>query len=247
MAKLHELLALGDSRRQDAENAKKTILGKLGLKNIFMGRNVKYQSFNEDETAMLGEELNEKMATTVMAVIEEGMLPIVRNIDVEISKDLTNTSASADLKFGEFEIKDVPATTLLWLEKELNTWLTLFISIPVLDIGTTWVEESTSGKGVFKNADPEIRFRTKKEVKHKVLYEATAQHPAQIERWQEDVRIGKLIENKWCGMLPEKQKNEIIRKTKDLIEVVKEARARANCQEVKQARIGELIAKHILG
>jgi hypothetical protein len=76
---------------------------------------------------------------------------------------------------------------------------------------------------------------------HKVLYEATDKHPAQIEKWEEQVAVGKYVTNVQCGMLSPADKSTLLGRCDRLIQAVKKARMKANMVDVVDQSIGKEI------
>ncbi len=93
----------------------------------------------------------------------------------------------------------------------------------------------------------EVTYKTKKAIKHKVLYEATPNHPAQIEKWSEDERVGKYTKQMWCGLFSNPQKTAILNRVDKLIRAVKKARQRANRVEVKNTEVMTDILSYLQG
>ena len=247
MPKLHEILAV----EQDRENAAKLVIDEaittLSKKpERFIGRHVKYVPFDENDGE--SEEDEKPVDTTVSDKLKHVFEVVSRALDVSATKDATNQLAVADVHVdGQVILVGAPATTLLMIENKLKGWLNLLNAIPTLAPGTNWVADPSKGPGIYKSERPEIKFRTKKIPQHKVLYEATAQHPAQIEKWAEDVRVGKITQTDWSGMISPAEKSNLIARCQVLIEAVKQARQRANCQEVDQVEVAKPLVDFLLG
>ena len=82
---------------------------------------------------------------------------------------------------------------------------------------------------------------------HKVLVEPTKEHPAQIEKWADDVKIGRITDTTWCSMYSPAEKSALIGRIQELLAAVKQARQRANCQEVVDVKIANSLVQYILG
>lgn len=76
--------------------------------------------------------------------------------------------------------------------------------------------------------------------------EATDNHPAQVDRWQEDERVGKTITTIWSGMMTQAAKDGIMDRLGALRRAVKQARMRANTAEVTQVSVADDLLKFIL-
>lgn len=166
--------------------------------------------------------------------------------DATLTKDAGNRGTSADIvlddgtKLGE----DVPAPTLLFLEKQLTDLHTFCEKLPVLDPAETWTLDQA--KGYFVTA-PVKKVKTKKVKQPIVLYPATVEHPAQTQLIDEDVTIGHWTEVKHSGAIPDDQRRGLVRRVAILQKAVKEARERANMFEVEERRIAEKLFGFILG
>ena len=73
--------------------------------------------------------------------------------------------------------------------------------------------------------------KSKKIQKPVVLYEATHEHPAQVQLAGEDVTIGHWKNVKLSGAIPVTEKQAIVARVEKLLRAVKEAREEANATE----------------
>ena len=89
-------------------------------------------------------------------------------------------------------------------------------------------------------------MRTKQVIQQKVLYEATPEHPAQIERWQEQSVIGMFSKSVWSGMLSPAEKSELLERLDVFERAVKQARQRANSTELLKKKIGKDIVNYLM-
>lgn len=246
MPKLHEIIAASKDRLQSAnivlDETQNTFTKKP---DHFIGRHSLYRPFDEgsEET----EETTKELVDTVSGKLRHCFSLVCKSIDLEISKDVTNQQASAPIVIDGVQITEpLPATSLLLLESKVKQWLVLFATIPTLAPGRRWELDPSKGEGVYVDMLPESRFRTKKVIQHKTLYEATTEHPAQIEKWAEDIRVGKVTDTTWCSMFSPAQKAQLISRTQDLLIAVKEARQRANDQEVTQMAVADGLIAYLL-
>ena len=83
--------------------------------------------------------------------------------------------------------------------------------------------------------------------KSQVLYKATVEHPAQIEKWEEQVPVGKYVKKVWSGMLTPARKSELLGNIDKLISAVKKARQRANATVVVKLNVGQKFIDFING
>lgn len=107
--------------------------------------------------------------------------------DVVVTKDMANCSAKADLVTdGNALAKDLPATYLLFLDKQLTDMRKFIDLIPTLDEAEVWDLDQNSN--LYKSGTSSTQ-RTKKAQRGIVLYEATEKHPAQTQLITDDIAI----------------------------------------------------------
>ncbi len=237
--KLHEILAI----EQDRKNKSNQSIGesrKVFTKNetIFDGMVKKYIPTEENAEQIPDE--RKEMVSTVKALLNKTLEPVVVAMDATLSKEETNASgvAKAELvvegkKFGTYS-----ATTLLALESHLSKVLDLYKAIPTLDTSRKW---NFDDKNDFYRTEEEIKFRTIKRPKVIVKYEATEKHPAQTELLNIDFQVGKYETTYFSGKVTPTQKAQLINRLEELIESVKIARSKANNVNVKNVKLGEKI------
>lgn len=168
-----------------------------------------------------------------------------RLFDVVATKDAANRDAAADIVVdGEIILTAVPATTLLFLEKQLVDFRTLVDSIPVLDPASEWVRDQVPGVWT---TPPTQTVKTVKIPFNHVLYEATQQHPAQVQVFQRDDVVGTWTTRKLNGGLPAAAKAELLARVDLLADAVKVAREAANSTPVVDARVARPVFDYLLG
>jgi len=242
MAKLHELLAV----ESDLAGIYNKIIGETKanftkMKERYFG-SVKRVKFR-DEDAEPEADQRKEMSDTVPNKLDYTAEHIIRYLDAVYQKEVTNMGAKADIIVDDVTIaRNVPATFLLGLEKKLKKIRDdVYSNIPTLAPGIKWEIDESIGKDVYKRVHPEETYRTKKIRKNHVLYDATREHPAQVETYTEDERIAKVIEDTWCGMISSAEKSSMITRVDKLLFGVKKARQKANMAEVSEVTIGKEI------
>ena len=184
-----------------------------------------------------------EMGTTVKDELERVQGDITNFIDVSLQKEIANTVARDTVVVGEKEfLKDMPATALLNLEGKLISIRKIFSAIPVLPAGAKWEWDDT--REVFVTEDT-VKNRMKKVVKGIVLYEATPEHPAQVDKFTEDIKVGEWTERFSSGTFTVAEKRNRLARIDELIFAVKKARQRANDVEVENRRVGERLMNYI--
>lgn len=157
--------------------------------------------------------------------------------DVTATKDETNCNARADVVIdGKKILSQVPVTSLLFLEKQLVDIHTFVKKLPVLDPADTWHFDASADCFA---TDPSFTVKTKKVPRNHVKAEATDKHPAQVEMYHEDIRVGQWRQIKFSGALPQKDVNELLVRVENLQKAVKFAREEANNAEVKNVSVGK--------
>jgi hypothetical protein len=249
MGKLHEVLAVSSDLETVASKVleegvdtfkKRTdhFLGNLKRLEMFdEARKVEEAAFNESK----------EIVTTVQDKLNYVSANLIKFLDVVAQKETANQDAKADvvLEDGTKILEGVPATLLLALESKLAKFRALYEAIPTLQPGVKWIPEPDKGEGVYRADQDEIRHKTEKVVMHKVLYDATDKHPAQIKEWSEDRPIGQFVNVKWSGMITPARKSVMLSRIDELIKSVKKARTRANEQEVKSVDVGKRLFNYI--
>jgi hypothetical protein len=86
---------------------------------------------------------------------------------------------------------------------------------------------------------------TKKVPNVLVLYEATPEHPAQVQAFNEDVRVGTRTTMLQSGMVSFQDKAKILNRIDKLLRAVKEARQRANDVDIAAIKVAEAIFNYI--
>jgi len=240
--KLHELLAVEPELKAAVGRETSRVLslfkdGKVRLMGAFKF----YEPLEEG-----GEDYPHEivpLATTVEAELTALREVYAAWIDAVVQKEVTNQSARGDLTLDEpKEAWRLPATALLNLESKLAEIRQIYAAIPTLDPTKVW--EWDEDKEVYE-AEPEIRYRTKKLMRSHVAYEATPEHPAQVENYTEDIRVGSTTSVLQSGTITLARKRQYLQRIDELIKLVKTARQQANTQEVESVFIGGPIFDYI--
>lgn len=176
-------------------------------------------------------------------IIRETVTAMTRLFDVTATKDWANTKARADIVIdGNVLTAQVPATYLLFLEKQLVDLHTFIKKLPVLDASETWNFDSSADCWA---TEPVQTVKTKKLPRNHVKADATDKHPAQVEVYYEDVIVGYWRTVKFSGALPAKRVNELLERVEKLQQAVKYAREEANNTEVEDQKVGAKIFQYL--
>lgn len=246
--KLHEILAVEGDREGIAKKIVHETTNVFNNKhNLFLGgtKTLKMDKAGHESAEAAAQEVVE-VVTTVDERLNYSRKAIVQWLDVVLTKEATNQTACADLVVdGTVLAENVPATFLLGLESKLKYIREMYQATPTLAPGTVWIPDTTAGRGIYRAEHSEVRAKTAKVPQFKVLYEATKEHPAQIERWNEEVTVGRFISTPQSAMMPASRKSEILARLDSLIQATKQARMRANSVEAVESKIGDALFKYI--
>lgn len=243
MSELHGVIAVLPSLKGTANQALTSV--RTTFKNRqhqFGGHSKTYKPIEDSGQKEQPEEV--PMTMTVgeeLAHFKEQFTPF---LDASYQVDITNTRAKADVILDGLELKDIPATFLLQFEKHITAMRQALGEVPVLDQKFNWTPDETLGKGVFRSRE-EITYKSKKQLQSKVLFEGDEHHPPEIEKWQEDVRIGEYTTQRFSGMITVQQKIALFRKLDKLQQAVKKARSQANKEEHSTDTVADQIFKYM--
>lgn len=248
MSKLHELLAVEGDLQGTAKKLSEETIRTFGKPEHFIGQHKHLEMFNASEQEKVVADEFKEMVTTVPSKLEYLSDALSKYFDAVLQKEAANQIATSNLEVDGIVIAaNVPATFLLGMESRLKEFRNVLESAPTLAPGIAWDKDETLGKGVYVMRNPDVKLKTAKTFMHKVLYEATDKHPAQIEKWEEQTPVGKFITNVQNGMLSPAEKSILIGRTDKLIQAVKKARMKANCVDVPSVSIGKELFTYILG
>jgi hypothetical protein len=176
-------------------------------------------------------------------IIRDTVESLTRLFDVVATKDWANCKAKADVVVdGKKLLSNVPATYLLFLEKQLVDLHTFIKKLPVLDASETWTFDPSADCWA---TEPVQTVKTKKIPRNHVKAEATDKHPAQVEVYYEDITVGYWRTVKFSGALPARRVNELLARVEKLQEAVKFAREEANNMEVEDVKTGAAIFNYL--
>lgn len=243
MGKLHELLAVEPDLKGAAEKILNETINTFTKKqHHFTERFKSYQPKDEDGDTFATEK--QEMVTTVPKKLGHTQKVVVRYLDAVAQKEFTNTEASAVLEVDGKQLLDtpLPATLLLALEGRLKQLREVYNAIPTLDPSETWHWDD---KTKTYEAEPKHTYKAKKVYRNHVKAQATDRHPAQVETYTEDERVGTWTEKRWSGMITPAEKAVLIERLDVLARSVKQARQRANDTKVKKLSVGDVLFNFI--
>ena len=247
MAKLHELLAVESNLRTQADSCRVDLMNTFEKKtNHFKEVVVSFQPIEEGNPPTIESQL--KLQTTVTRELDWIGEKIAKAINISHAIDIANTLAKADvvLDNGRVLLENVPATSLLQLEKRVREVHSLVQGIPTLDPSKNFQVDDSMGHGIYRARD-DSRPRTKKSFSYIVMVPPTDRHPAQVKELMEDAVVGHTTSQEWSSLITVGEKASMLDRVEEILRAVKKARARANEVEVdvKEAQIGWSILGYI--
>ncbi len=242
MQKLCHVLAV-EKQIKTTSGAKQTVLyHNLQKDALLNGIARTYAPLNEDGEKFPDEkQLVQFRLSEALAELRETMTPLY---DVVATKDMANCSARADVEVdGVVILRDVPAVTLLYLEKQLVDVHTLVSKLGELTTTENWHYDSNTDS--FKS--DEVRTaKTKKIAKPFIKYAHTEQHPAQVDVVTEDIVAGYWTTVKYSGAMQRDAKRKLVLRTEKLLASVKRARETANQVEAPAVSIAEKVFGYLM-
>jgi hypothetical protein len=243
MAKLNQILAIekGIKTRVYGEF---TDLHQATQKPALMnGFQKSYHSRDEDGETYPPE--SQKVQHNASDVLDRVAHSLAELFDVTATKDWTNCVARADVVVdGKTVLKDVPATYILFLEKQMQDLHVFVAKMAELDPGSDWsIDPST---GLYKT-EPTMTQRTKKVQRPITLYEATEEHPAQTQLITEDVIAGQWVTIKYSGAIAPPKKKHLLARIEKLTHALKFAREQANAAEAPDKKLGKEVFEFLFG
>lgn len=241
MPKLNQIIAIQSSKKSNAKDAITEVYQQVQKPDLLSGISRNYRPKDEAGETLPSE--SKMVQLKVSDAIEKATRALNEMFDVVATQDFANCQARADVVVdGKVIAKGVPVTHLLFLEKQLIDLETFVAKLPVLDPAERWVFDPS--QDCFAS-EPFQTLRTKKVPKTHIKYEATKEHPAQVEMYMEDVTVGTWTTVKYSGAIPATKKNGMLEKVRALQDAVRSAREEANNLEVEKQKIGESILGYV--
>lgn len=242
MKLLNQAVAVRKGVQSRANDTLKEIYRIFETPDLFRGLVREYKSLADDGETLPSE--SKKVQYSAEELFNKAVKSLSELIDIEATVDASNSQAKADIKINDTVLaKDVPATTILFLEKELVRFRNDISKLPELETSEEWNRDDTSS--LFRSKET-ATHRTKKVTKPIVKYAATKEHPAQTDLMTEDVIVGHWHTTKISGAMTKSKKEELMDRMNKLIDAVKVAREEANSRDVVQMNIAKGIFEYLL-
>ena len=243
MAKLNQIIAIEKSVKSQSFQELTEAHQSLQKPALLAGISRTYRPKDEE-----GEQLppeSTRVQLKAQDVIRETTASLTRLFDVTATKDWANCVAKADVVVdGRTLLRQVPATYLLFLEKQLVDLHTFVKKLPVLDASEAWSFDASTGRlcdGACADAQDE----------------EDAAQPCQGGGDREASRAGRgVLRGRHCrllahgeilGALPAQRGNELLPACERLQEAVKFAREEANSIEVEDQKVGAAFFDYLFG
>lgn len=243
MAKLNQIVALAPTKKTRAKEVMEAVYHQFQKPPLFDGISRKYEPKDETGDRLPPEnKLPQLRVDDLIAQLKDAM---VESLDVIATQDASNCEAKASIVVdGKTIVADVPVTHLMFLEKQLSDIAALVSKIPTPAPEEVW---EANGQSDYLHTKPSQAVRTKKIPRNHIKYEATKEHPAQVEMYTEDVIVGTWTTIKYSGTMPSAEKTATMDRVRQLQEAVKIAREQANGIDVKPVKEGDAILDFIFG
>lgn len=234
MSKLHQIISVIKTRKADAEKALTQAYHKFQAdNNILIGISKTYVPITESTESEYMPNEKKPVRTTVKEILRDVREICVAAHDLVYLQDSANCEAKANVDCSmhnrTLALKDIPATHLLYMEKQIQSYITVIEKMPVVDSSEKYVFDSQTN---LYATEPIFSVRTKKIKKGLILAPATEKHPAQSQMIEEDVQTHKISTVKYSGAVTEETRQDMLARAKHLLAQVQSARAVANEVEV---------------
>ena len=241
MPKLNQIIAIQAGKKSQAKDTLTEAAGQLKKPDLLNGLSRTYQP--RDENGETQPDERKQIQVRVNELLQRVTADLTEMIDVVATQDWANCQARADVVVdGQPLLKGVPVTHLLFLEKQLGDLRGFIETFPVLDSAEDWEYRPEADCYVSKASRT---HRTKKVPKNHIKYEATKEHPAQVETYMEDIWVGTWTTTKFSAAIPAATRNAMIGRVRKLLDAVKAAREEANGMEVKPQKVGAALLGYV--
>ena len=240
--KLNQLIAIVAGKKNAAQQALRTARDKFGQATLFEGHLKTYKPYAEDGDKLAEDRKN--IQASCFNTIEDLFEILADSSAVVAGIDLANTAAYGSVSInGQMLMDHVPATQLIFLEKQLQEVRKVVASIPVLDPSVIWSLDTN--QGVFRSEDVRS-IRTNKVPTPFVKAEATPQHPAQVDLIGIDKAIGDYTSTRTSSAMPLTERQGMLKRIDGLIVAVVQAREDANTEIAAPVQGLGVLLKYVL-
>lgn len=250
--KLNQIIAISNGEKTKKQSVLTNTYQLLAKRDLFEGVSKRYAPFEEDPMGKNTLPSEDKLVQmTVEQAIYTAREVMESMFNAVATQDKGNCKATGDIVVDQTQpgvgtviASNVPVTTLLFLEKQLNDIRTFVSALPMLDPAELWEEDEVTGQ--WKTGE-KVTFRSKKMFKNHVKAIATDKHPAQVDVYTEDEPIGRWTTVRFSGATRQIDKENMLEKIDNLDKAVKVAREIANGTEIEKVETGGAILRYIFG
>lgn len=244
MPKLNQINAVVTARKGDAEKQITELYKLIQKEQLFAGRERTYRPLDEVNGQKLPPE-SQRVQQRADDLVRQAREKWTELWNLVLTQDTGNQQAKADIVVdGKAVLANVPITTLLFLDKQVNDLETFVSKLPTPDPAEEWSHDPNTG--LLRSRATES-LRTSKEPTVIVKYEATEKHPAQTELFTKDVAVGTWTQILYSGCIPTDRKNAILIRVRKLQDAIKVAKEQANLLEVERQKAAEAILGFVFG
>jgi hypothetical protein len=242
--KLNQINALVTARKGDAEKQVTELYKLIQKDQLFAGRERTYRPLDEINGQKLPPE-SQRVQQRADDLVRQAREKWTELWNLVLTQDTGNQSARADIVVdGKVLLANVPVTSLLFLDKQVNDLETFVSKLPTPDPAEEWTHDPNSGLLRSKTTES---VRTSKEPTVIVKYPATTEHPAQTELFTKDVPVGTWSQILYSGCISADRKNAILARVRKLQDAIKLAKEQANLLDVERQKAGEPLLGFVFG
>lgn len=244
-AALHHLLACRVTVQGSASKALIDADNLSGRYDLVTGISRTYQPVEDDGEKLPSE--RKDVQVRIADLLSTLDVPTAAHFDLVASIDATNATAIADIALADGTVlaTAVPATTLLFCEKQLSLLLGFARKLPLVDPAERWSEVPDPAVGC-RVTTPVETARSKKITRFQSVARPTDHHPEQVAQLQEDVIAGYWSTVKSTGALLPRERDDLVARLIALLEAVRIARETANTAPVVNKKIGAALTRYAL-
>lgn len=225
----HTIVALERSVRLAANKTVTDLYHQVQHTPNFMGQSRRFESTVEEVENEPAETVRPRLRSDDILATLKATLHDAWNLHA--TRDKTNMAATGTISIDGMTIEDVPVSTLLSLEKQLVNLRTVVEAMPPLDPAIQWDWDDAQQ---LWRSDEMRKARTKAIPKGAILAPATERHPAQVERYTDNMTVGHVVTTSFSGAILLRDKENLLDRINKLIRATKAARTEANMLAVEK-------------
>lgn len=239
--RLNQIVALNAPKKAEFQKFLGDYYKQFQKVEPFFGLEKTYEPLDSE-----GEQLppeSAKVQLKVSDILDNVKQPWVDMFDVVLTNDKGNCVACANITVDDVIIaRDVPISTLLFLEKRLEDWKNVIDKIPVLPLSDSWNFNNSSG---LYETEEKKTSRSKKIEKPLIIVPPTDKHPAQAKTVEEVIPVGVWTQRKLSSALPITYVEKLKKNLAKLREAVIKAREEANSIQIDQQKAGSEVLNYL--